>query len=82
NAIQLVILSILQNTLPPHYAVLFDATPLSSILTQAFAKEVDIPWLKPSLYRAAAKDLPLDPQDGILAVLMMTEEHSPDGIDV
>lgn len=82
SAIQLVILSILQNTLPPHYAVLFDATPLSSILTQAFAKEVDIPWLKPSLYRAAAKDLPLDPQDGILAVLMMTEDHSPDGVDV
>lgn len=82
NAIQQYIISILKNTLPPHYPVLFDATPLSSILTQAFAKEVDIPWLKPSLYRAAAKDLPQNPQDGILAVLMMTEDHSPDGLDV
>lgn len=81
-ALESALSTIITARLPAHYPVLFDAIPLSSILTEDFSKQVEIPWLRPTLYRAAAADLPASPADGILAVLMMADDAPADGVAV
>ncbi|SAI24288.1 Clostridium P-47 protein [Bordetella ansorpii] len=70
------LISIVKAPLQRHLAALLDAMPLSTVLSQDLARKAGVTWLQPEDYQYATADLP-DADDGILAVLVRSEDTRP-----
>lgn len=70
------LISIVKAPLQTHLAALLDAMPLSTVPSQDLARKAGVTWLQPDDYQYATADLP-DADDGILAVLVRSEDARP-----